>query len=831
MEKKRCPNCGKYVDADKTYCLSCGTTLGIRCPDCNATLPVGTKRCPTCGHSFLRKTPRKPSVLMKFIRTHSRPATICILGLSVAAAIVLASLTAMRIAFAETEPEYKAVGYALIGFLLGAHPSDITSLLALSSLQNMATGLRFTLYGEGLGWLILLLCPVLALWLAIANRRRMGKLTAKRLLLLAGIGLCGGLLTAGMEIVIRFLLSGSEAAVLPVSDAAVPFAAGAAGLFLFGIVLWLYLSVFRKTDEAAEDALSLRQALYYPMRKIARVVRRRFSRKARADHAQVRNDRSVICTRRFTWYLVLLGASLIFTQALLSKVSNIFFWFLLLLPVLLLLYILIAKHTVTAVMRSASVTTEKNTPYTYELCIQNRSPLVFPFVEAHVSLPQPNAVRCAEQTLRFPLTPISDRCLRDTVRFRFRGTYEIGADELYVYDFFRLFRLRIQTDAMATVYVLPRRTAIEETLALSVSDSAARTVHSLSAVDRLEVSDIRDYRAGDPLKSIHWKLSSKSENFVVKDYNTGTSDQTVVFCDLAPHFPDREPAADSSNTDTERKKAEKSKKPDRSRARQDASARYRRRTRNAQTEDTHAISDEELARRLSERAAAADFLSERETVAAEQAKNAPTDTGNSEGISDPSIEHDIQALSSPEFYEDMNEFLADGTVELSIAAVLSELNRGHEVQLVWFDRRSESGLYAFRLRGPDEFENIYHLFGTAPLCRADQSVSLLASMIAETGSMRQLFVLPAMDEETLTSLSCLSCVADAGNEGEAEALLYEPAGRFRYPEERARFLENCSQQLGGCGVSLVVLGGVDAPPDINGHDPNRQNAEGGDADA
>ena len=68
-----------------------------------------------------------------------------------------------------------------------------------------------------------------------------------------------------------------------------------------------------------------------------------------------------------------------------------------------------------------------------------------------MSLPQSNAVRCTECTLCLPLTALSDRCLRDTVRFRFRGTYEIGVDELYVYDFFRLFRVSIPVKAMATV--------------------------------------------------------------------------------------------------------------------------------------------------------------------------------------------------------------------------------------------------------------------------------------------------------------------------------------------------------------------------------------------
>lgn len=835
MEKKRCPNCGKYVDADKTYCMSCGTTLGVRCPDCQAVLPVGTRRCPACGHSFLRKTPRKPSALMKCIRTHPRPVTVVLAALTAVAAAVLAALPALRVApVSDPGTTVRAGGYTLIGFLLGAHPADITALLALSSLKDIADGLRFALYGAGLGWLAMLTGALLAVWLAVANGKRLGRLTARRLLLLTGISLGGGLLVVGMEAVTRSLLSGVAESARWTSSTAVPLVAGAVMLLLSAAFVFLYTAVLRREDEAPETALSLGQALCYPPRTLAHAVRRRFSRKNRAAqsqaHAQAREERTVVCTRRFTWYLVLLGAALVFTQALLSKVSNIFFWFLLLLPLPLFLYTLAARHAITAVMRSASVTTEKNSPYTYELCIRNRSLLIFPFVEAHVSLPQTNAVRCAERTLRLPMTALSGRCLRDTVRFRFRGTYEIGADELYVYDFFRLFRVRIPVDAMATVYVLPRRTAIEETLALSVSDSAARTVRAQTAVDRLEVSDIRDYRAGDPLRSIHWKLSSKSEEFIVKDYNTGTSDQTVVFCDLAPHFPDREPRPAAETAAPEQGGNGNGKKSKKEARRQAASAAPRRRVRNAQTDDTHAISDEQLNRRLSERAAAADFLSSRNTDRPEQ-DAAPDATGaeNGAGIV-PDAQADVQALGAPEFYEDMNEFLADGTVELAIAAVLSELNRGHEVQLVWFDRRSEAGLYAFRLRGADEFERIYHLFGTAPLCRADQSVPLLASMVSETGSMRQLFVLPAMDEATLTALCCLPGAADVSSAGKVEALLYEPAERFRYPVGRARFLENCRQQLGAAGVSLVVSGTVGASSEETAGDTARQRRNGGDAD-
>ena len=45
---KQCPQCGKYVSEDRTYCMNCGVTLGIRCPECRAVMPVGAKTCTAC---------------------------------------------------------------------------------------------------------------------------------------------------------------------------------------------------------------------------------------------------------------------------------------------------------------------------------------------------------------------------------------------------------------------------------------------------------------------------------------------------------------------------------------------------------------------------------------------------------------------------------------------------------------------------------------------------------------------------------------------------------------------------------------------------------------
>ena len=76
-------------------------------------------------------------------------------------------------------------------------------------------------------------------------------------------------------------------------------------------------------------------------------------------------------TSRFSTYLILFVVALVFTQALLSKVSNIFFWFIFLLPFVLLVYTLIARASLSVSMLCETVTTEKNTPYTYEFLIEN----------------------------------------------------------------------------------------------------------------------------------------------------------------------------------------------------------------------------------------------------------------------------------------------------------------------------------------------------------------------------------------------------------------------------------------------------------------------------
>ena len=838
MEQKRqCPKCGKYVAADRTYCMNCGVTLGVRCLECRAVMPVGAKSCTACGHSFVKKRQKLQIPLWNWMKKNAKPLTLGLPLLLLVCTLVAASFPSVYLAvLVEGVPlfEHIATGFSLMGNFLGGHPASLEGVLALKELQSDVPILRVLFFAEGLGWLAVMAGLLLAAILVIPNYTRLGKLTARRLFLPLGVVLGGGALAFGMTpIVSAILADGMSTYADRVEEGyGVDTAVWVPLLLLIALGLLmvvhalLYLAVFRKmaTEEGEETGeTSISQILAVPVGAVARRIRRaiRKMRKKRGKTVSDRDEPVFTVTHRFTAYVVIFVISLVFTQALLSKVSNVFFWFIFILPWVLLVYVLLAKGALSVSMLSDTVTIEKNTPYTYEFRIDNRSPLAIPFIDAMVSIPQSNSVRCSERTVRLSVAPMTGYHLKNTVSFRFRGTYDIGIRCFYVYDFFRIFRVRVDVENLTTVYVLPRRLTLDEASSHSVSDDTARTVKSPLTVDKLEVSDIRDYRSGDSLKSIHWKLSSKSESFIVKDYNTGTSNQTVVFCDLTPHYPDEPPkkkaisqvqamdgtaegtpdgdaAGAGDRTDAGKNAGKAARKQKKEQARLEADRRRKNSRRIKEDSNTHAISDEALQARLDQRNAVADSLDAKNGVADGGREALATDVASA---AEPVDVHEPAKLA---YYEDMNEYLADGVVELTIATVLAELRRGREVLLLWFDRRAEGGVFCYSLRGVDQFENIYHLFATAPLCDPSRKVTSLTAMVSDIQSAKQTFVVSAMDSSMLTDLCGLPGVSDAGSFGSAEVVLYNPDDRFRYPRDRAAYLEGCRQQLAANGLTLVA---------------------------
>ena len=221
-------------------------------------------------------------------------------------------------------------------------------------------------------------------------------------------------------------------------------------------------------------------------------------------------------SRGIVWYVVLFVAALLFTQILRSRASNLFFWFMLLLLPALLLYTLTARRALKVYLYTEYSTVEKLQPCPYEFRIINGGIFSYPFVDAIVRVPRDDAVRTSLRRVRMSLPPLASYSIANDVTFRFRGTYEIGVSCFYVYDFFRIVRMRVDVEEYHNVLVLPRKQMLQGEGAVAVSDTAQKQTRSPYAFDRVEVLDVRDYRMGDALKDVHWKLSSKAEELLLR---------------------------------------------------------------------------------------------------------------------------------------------------------------------------------------------------------------------------------------------------------------------------------------------------------------------------
>ncbi len=139
-----------------------------------------------------------------------------------------------------------------------------------------------------------------------------------------------------------------------------------------------------------------------------------------------------------------------------------------------------------------------------------------------------------EQSTSFP---IIDRCGTDSaavlITFRGRGRHRlepVQVSSIFPINFFVRSRLAA-TDGQVTVFPAPRPLH-----ATSGADRpAARGAASAPARgNEGEVSRISDYRGGEPLKLIHWKLSARHDQLKVKELSATTHEPLIIELDKLP---------------------------------------------------------------------------------------------------------------------------------------------------------------------------------------------------------------------------------------------------------------------------------------------------------
>ena len=105
------------------------------------------------------------------------------------------------------------------------------------------------------------------------------------------------------------------------------------------------------------------------------------------------------------------------------------------------------------------------------------------------------------------------------------------------FDLLGLVKFKRKTDIRREIVVYPRETAIAVDTETETSAFSGELYDAYRrGADVSEISSLRGYQSGDPQNSIHWKLSGKTGNLVVKEFSDPLDHRTLLLFDLKRDF-------------------------------------------------------------------------------------------------------------------------------------------------------------------------------------------------------------------------------------------------------------------------------------------------------
>lgn len=114
------------------------------------------------------------------------------------------------------------------------------------------------------------------------------------------------------------------------------------------------------------------------------------------------------------------------------------------------------------------------------------------------------------------------------------GEVQIVCEEICVRDLLNLFQIRVNPPGEIRMVIYPRKVNLQVELSQTTigAPKSEGMMQNRKGNDLSEIFDIREYVPGDDIRSIHWKLSSKTENLILREASDPSHYNVVLLPDF-----------------------------------------------------------------------------------------------------------------------------------------------------------------------------------------------------------------------------------------------------------------------------------------------------------
>lgn len=192
----------------------------------------------------------------------------------------------------------------------------------------------------------------------------------------------------------------------------------------------------------------------------------------------------------------------------------------LLFPVLQWLLILPVRRKLRIQFQAEESVYEVGNKLPVEMVIEN--PTIIPIANLQMNLVIENLLTAEQEKLTLSTMSPAKSSVRMplAVSSRYCGKVRVQIEKIYIWDFLQLLAIRRKTDFQKTVLVIPSL----EPVSMEISSYVKALLAECNEYDPhekgndpTEVFDVRDYRPGDRLQQVHWKLSAARDSLLVKE--------------------------------------------------------------------------------------------------------------------------------------------------------------------------------------------------------------------------------------------------------------------------------------------------------------------------
>lgn len=230
-------------------------------------------------------------------------------------------------------------------------------------------------------------------------------------------------------------------------------------------------------------------------------------------------------------YLVLLFLSFVFVYFHGGKVPYMLFYTVAILPVVSLINMLIGYvgfRYKQSLDRDIVVKGEK---VTYTLEINNKGIIMIPYVTIRF-LEGSGEITKQKDIRNISLGPLSNRTFCYELTYNYRGSYDLGVRSIQFQDFLGIFRLTRKHSKPVNVVVKPKLITLDHFALTSYNFADQISSQTGMYEDVSNIEHIDPYNYGDSLKKVHWKLTAKVNELMIKKYSSMAASSVTLVVDL-----------------------------------------------------------------------------------------------------------------------------------------------------------------------------------------------------------------------------------------------------------------------------------------------------------